>query len=446
MVEYLAQRAMPDNICCRAPMRNDLLKSVYATMLQEFTFEQVVEFWNNLPMEVAGKPVSQGDLFRHLWTSEKTSTKEYVARVLDCVEWFLVRHGYDVPVFMERLAFRINEGTPVPGKTLITWMKPVLKTIFFATDLRLKVLQLMAYTAEQFIPGSYREVLRVEREGSFTLAWCLFAPDSNLSIRWPYHSELIGLKLMANAPKVLGLPPFEDIRNLSDTGIIEHILWDEKVSVEGNRMFINGEECGESVSFHAYVKRLGFNLDHLKSPDLQVTLMHKPFYCPLRKREVLHKDCAYGAPVWIGMIRYATRIDDQENALHHMIEDMEDTWGEELENRHARLLEMLAEKADFVYLQEANIMLLNGNLLIKGVPAGLLAYMLRAFRDAGKTEFFLSDFKKDTDILTRKLPNLEAFLEKLRDRLATRSMKVSILAGKGRRTLKADCPVHFTEK
>lgn len=443
--DYLARRSLADGHCGRPPMRNDLLKSLYATMLQRFTPEQVIEFWRHLPLATAGT-ASLGDLLRHIWNADGVSSKEYVGRALCCVEPFLVGQGHDVPEFLESLAFRINKGTPVPGRTLIAWMQPVLKTIFFATDLRYKVLQLMAFTSDKFIPGSHREVLRLERKGGFTTAWCLFAPDRNLSVQWAYHSELIGLKMMANAPRVLGLPAFEDIRSLCDTGMLEHILWGDTLSIEDGRILINGKVHGEVIPFRSYCARLGFDLSHLDAPDWPVHLIHEALHCPLRKREVLHAGCAYGAPVWIAQVRYPTRAEDQDQALQHVIGDMEDTWGEELENRHARLLESLAAKAEFTYFKRDGVMLLNGNTLIRGVPAELLAYMLKSFRESGKTEFLLSEFKRDTDILKRRQPNLEAFLEKLRERLETRSDKVRIKVAKGLRLLEADCPVRFEEK
>ncbi len=448
MDEFLAKRFMPDNLCKRPLMQNDLLRSLYGTMLLLWPVELILEFWNRLPLESAGRTLTGAELFRHIWDTSKAAPKEYVARVMWCIEFFLVQHGMDVQKFMDTVVFRINDGTPVSAPTLTRWIMSKVHSIYTAKDLRVKVLELMADTTEKFIPGSYREVLRVEKQDDVRTAWCLWAPDKNLNIKWTYHSELFGLKMLTNAPRVLGLPPFERVDDLAETGCVEHILWDCEMRVEGDRLLIDGEDHGRRIPFQEHCRKLDVDLDHLFPPDWTVNLIHKPYHCPLRRREVLHVGCAYDAPVWIGKVRFPRHQPDNTAALTHLLSDIVESKAElqeRLEAKHACLLDSLIEKAVFTYTAGENIMELNSKVLIRGVPAELLSYMLRAHRDSGKTRFLLADFKRDTGILNRRNPNLEAFLEKLRVRLTDRFHRMRIVIEPGVRILQMDCPVIFKE-
>ena len=452
---YLAARHMDDEVCGCGPMRNDLLKSLYATMLMRFPFEHILEFWRHLPLKFEGRILSDADLFRHIWVGEQTASKEYVARALCCVEYFLVHRGYPVKDFIDNLAFCVDKGTPVPGKAMLSMLEPLLDQLYAMVepivDMNLKVLQLMSLTADKFIPGSHREVLKVDRKDGLSTAWVLFAPDGKMRVQWTYHSELIGLKMLSSAPRVLGLNPFEDIQSVADTGMVEHILWKEKLQLEGSRVFINGVEHGEVLSFRSYCRTLGLNMDKLNPPDWPVMLIHKPLHCDIRGREVLHAGCAYGAPMWIAKVLYPTRQKRHERPLKKVVDDINERTDDEMEGLHARLLEELSEKAHFTFVRdgkdkEGGHLLLNGNSLIKGVPGEFLAYMLRVHRDTGRNEFLLLEFKQNTSIRNSLNPNLERRLGEVSYRLTTHSQKVRVLIKKGVRILKAECPIEFEER
>lgn len=98
----------------------------------------------------------------------------------------------------------------------------------------------------------------------------------------------------------------------------------------------------------------------------------------------------------------------------------------------------------FTYYRNANTVLLGDDPLIKGVPAKLLARILKDYVGTQKRMFFLSEFRTLKDILGQR-PNLEARLGRLSKRLEERSGRVRLLRMRGARIFWCDGPVEFVE-
>jgi adenylate cyclase len=97
----------------------------------------------------------------------------------------------------------------------------------------------------------------------------------------------------------------------------------------------------------------------------------------------------------------------------------------------------------FRYYNQADTLFLDEQPLIKGMPAKLLIFMLRAYLATGKSLFFLSELRADRSLCI--MGNLEARLERLAKRIESRVDWMRLVRQKGCRRLEFSIPVSLEE-
>ncbi|KHD87551.1 MAG: hypothetical protein OM95_14000 [Bdellovibrio sp. ArHS] len=105
------------------------------------------------------------------------------------------------------------------------------------------------------------------------------------------------------------------------------------------------------------------------------------------------------------------------------------------------------EKLIFSYFHKEDCILLNGEYLIRNVPARILWRMLKDFHTQGKTEFTNRELRMDSWLQLPEIKdNLETRLILLRKRLEKKCPQVSIVSsGRGRVTLLAASEITLSE-
>lgn len=97
----------------------------------------------------------------------------------------------------------------------------------------------------------------------------------------------------------------------------------------------------------------------------------------------------------------------------------------------------------FIFYKDGDTLFADNEPLIKGVPARLLLYMLRAYIAKGRSLFFLSELRTNKDL--EKFGNLEARLERLAKRLEQRVVGLKLMRQKGCRRLECKRPLSLQE-
>lgn len=97
----------------------------------------------------------------------------------------------------------------------------------------------------------------------------------------------------------------------------------------------------------------------------------------------------------------------------------------------------------FTYYKEGETIFLQEAPLIKGTPAKLLLWMLRAYLETGKSIFFLSEMRTKSEL--GSIGNLEARLERLAKRMDEREEQVRLVRQRGCRRLECEFPISLEE-
>jgi hypothetical protein len=426
----------------KALIRHDYKRACYRAMLAEFTAAEVAEFFAKAPLIMEGKEIKGPELFKLLW-SDKAKIPIYWDYFTDTIiEAFLIEKGRDVQTVLRKILWLHNQSTYIPGKVLLTWFYPRLEALFDSIDTRDMVFTMVTLFTENWLPNHIHRRIKRWEDGDWVRSVLVYISDSTFKefLDWDY--EFIAGPQIISAPIMFGMSPFEEFGMISDTRPPRNVIWDPAatVSVEGTTMKIAGEAFGKRMAFSDFCIAREFDLSKFNPPDFEVTVMERDYICPIRKRAVLHKDCAYGAPVFMGLVSHRKLKFQQKGFLNLFIGDIEreeSLQKDALEPQHAALMAFAAGSAEFKYHVSDESMTLNGQHFTKGVPAQILKHLLSAWAGNGRTDFEYRELKQLFEISQgQKNSNFEVRFYRLVDKLKEECPTISIeKTGRGKFSL-----------
>ncbi len=443
-------------------IRNDILKLLYAGMILEIPEADVRAFWARHPLPDAPSGKEEIHLFTTLWQERKYSSIDYLVDVFGDVEPFLVSHGIDTVAFIKKTFQRISRGMLISAKSILRWGKPFLSYFYMEKDPRPLILSVIEYFTDQLAPGVVHKLLKQKSEGiwhSATLMVMYSQAVEQLRLYKkvyikdfpPYDCELWTGMLVQSTPYCMNMPPFEELHMLSDCRTVEQILPNENIAVTKDTLYINDEKYGEVIPFGTFCERNNLKLRKYKIPSKRVILVTGDYYCPERKRVVLHAGCAYSAPIYLYNFRYRKGVikpdDFMANIIDEAIGDTVNGWAD-AQKSHEALLEKIAFKADVVYFKDEESISINGEHVTKFAQAKILRKMFDAYSKNGQTLFELREFKRDENIIYDPLnPNLNIRIKRLMKLMEDSCPAISITrAGRGKIQFNVTCKVSYSEQ
>jgi hypothetical protein len=432
------------------PNRHDFWRAAYATMLADWRLEDILEFFAARPLTVDGRTYAGADLLEHFWGEKGRITKGWNYQGVNALEPFMVEKGYDPFAFMRKLLFRNNRATYMPGKVVLGWFYPVMETIFNRYDPREMAFHIIRVFTEAYLPDHVHCRVGRVKEGEWTLTYMMYAADRTFRTASPLNFDHIAGPQILAAPRMLDLPEFEDIAYVGDCRRPEDILWHGEFGRGAEGLRMDGRIIARWQRLSAFARRLSLDFGGLDIPDRDVLVAEEDIACPRRKRTVVYRGCAYGAPGYISRIRHKKVSRAERKFMRHFVADAareEDLFHPELERRHFALMERTRRRLDFAWWEGDESITINGEHLTKGIPARILRNILQGFIK-GRTEFEYREFKRDDDIsLGQKNSNFEVRLYRLMGTLAERCADFRIeKSERGRFRVNCPCPVGLLER
>ena len=443
-------------------VRNDILKLLYAGMLLEMPLSLVREFWARHPLPDLPQKNDENKLFTTIWQEKQRTNIEYLVSVLNDVEPFFTSHEIDTIKFVKKTFQRINKGMLISAKSILRWGKPFLSYFYHNKDPRPLILQILDYFSEQLASGIVHKLVKHVSDGQWHTATILLMYSHAIEpLRlkrqlfyrdFPaYDCELWTAMLVQSTPYCLKMPPFEELSMVSDCRTVQQIVPDADITGSNSTVLINGEPYGTTTTFRSFCTERHLDLQKFKIPSRQAVCITRDYFCPVRKRVVLHANCIYGAPVYLYAFRYKSGVEKPEDFMATIIDeatgDTNDGWTL-VQEIHEAMLEKVSFKADIIYFNEEESISVNGKHLIKYVPAKILRKMLTAYLETGQTVFENREFVRDENIIHDPLnPNLNIRLQRLSKALDEDFHRISISReDRGKIRLNVDCKVSFTEQ
>ncbi len=422
--------------------RHDFWRAAYATMLAELPESEIVEFFASVPMRLEGRTLEGIDLVEHLWKEKASITLDWNYLAVNALEPFLVRKGHDALAFMQKLLHRNNRGTYMPGRIVLSWFYPVMDKVFDTYDPREMVFQLIAVYTETYLPGHFHRRIKKEIDGEWMRSYMCYVADTTFGRIRDLNFDHIAGPQIQYFPRMLNLPEFEGISYLADCRRIEDVVWEGRVSRKDGLLSLDGKPLARRGGFRRFTETHAFDFRKLDPPDLEVYVAEEDYYCPVRKRVVVYRGCAYGAPGYISVVKHRKIPNQERKLLDAMIKDAaleEDPFGPGLAGRHDALCARLRRTLEFMYFSGDESISVNGVHLTKGVPAKILRNIIAARVRQGRKEFAYRDFKRDFEISAgQKNANFEVRFYRLMKKVEEAAPSITIVkSGRGRFTLES---------
>ena len=132
-------------------------------------------------------------------------------------------------------------------------------------------------------------------------------PDSQ---RFPaYDFELWTGSQIQSVVSFFNIPAFDELNMLADYRLISEITPDCEIDFKNGQLFLDGQYYAKEVRLYQKLAEYQTELLEAGIPDCTVLLAEKNYYCPLRKRTVIHEGCVYGAPLFLYQLIYNHKFD-----------------------------------------------------------------------------------------------------------------------------------------
>ena len=451
---YCDNATSSPNHISKSGIRYDILKLLYAGMLLGFTPDKVRQFWKEHPLPQI-KPENESHVFKELLQGRSWYSTEYAFSVFNDVEDFLIENGTSFPEFIENSFYRVNQGLPVSPRNWLSMSKPIFKLFFTEPDLRALIVHLINHYLGIFLPIFKSEVVLHTSEDDWNISILSINYDSILCSGVDLNKQmskvdlgLLFLSIIRKLPECFRVPRYEHPFMVADRREISDIV--QNVSIEDNLLYISDRLYAKKTSPDIFCTSKGINSSVFENSNTSVWVMCSDYFCPIRKRVVLHKGCAYGAPKLLLGFRYLKYNASPSNLLDSLIDDIVDfndrQWSE-IKEQHNKLIMLVSGTNNFTYNHKNETMQLNGIELIRNVPAKILRKIILIYLETGRTEFYHKEFTKDDSIINDPYqPNFTVRLKRLMTTLETRNTSIEIQKlYKGKFIFNPLCKINYSE-
>jgi hypothetical protein len=263
-----------------------------------------------------------------------------------------------------------------------------------------------------------------------------------------FDCELWSAYFLKGLPNAISLPAYEDYFMLSDYRDAQEIV--SEIVESSDNLYLDKNCIAQRTPFGAFCLQNKIEADTTAFTGHHVWVMNTDYICPIRKRVVLHKGCAYGAPVYLFGYTYAPVPQTPVNILDTLIDDItqhKDRIWSQIKNLHKNFIGSLQPKVVINYDRKHETIHLNGEYLIKNVPAKILRKMLHIYLETGRNQFQHSEFVKDESIIENPYnPNFVVRLQRLGKAIKRQSKDISIeKVDKGIFSLSTECKIEYSE-
>jgi hypothetical protein len=405
-------------------IRSDILRLVHWSLLQMFPPLTVWQFWKSNLCIPEANPDAVAAFFESILNSGTNISMAYVLSVLTALEPFLVKQGNTLDDFAQKLFSReLHTGNLVPYTRLIRIYSLFAKNIMKIKDFRHAYLQVMQWSIRIASRHFHCKIVRHSVSGGWHRNLLLFSiKNGEDTIRLPFDFDVWIGKRLKSMPVTIGLPAYEHVKSVSDMRAIEVIAPESVINRTKGTIRI-GNAVGLECSFGEFCEKQGITLKKYGiRTDVAVVEMLDDYFCPCRKRVVLHKGCAYGAPAHLFQTEFAECCDNEPRRIISFVMKMvakEQRVRRRMKILHEEFIKYCNPGYSFVYDVRLGEMFVNGRYMTRGIPAKILRKIVSEHVQTGKTEFERRRLLDDNDIVQNKSnPCLERRIDLLHEALA----------------------------
>lgn len=418
-------------------------------MLNNFSMEDVADFWQQIPIKGIDAQDTSSNRFKELWKGvDRFYSFNTLARIGVLLRGFLKERDMTLNEFMNLTASRMCELSKISAKYYLTLFKPYFKLFYSDRDIRQVLLEIVNETFERLGFNGCLTLVGEQLNMNRRNATLLFSWDKEYKMNHDLDFENFLLPFVKNTPMVISMPAYEEHKMLATYRNPSYFLPDFKI--KDGKCFSEDEEVGYTVDFDSYVKSKNLNLDSMSIPNKECVILNQDIKSSWDDCVVLHQECLYNAPVLLVDIIYDRTKGYIKNPLELMVDSLiatENIYWSRVKKYHDCLVESLDDYIEVVYDSNAVSISVDKQNLIKSMPAKILRNILREYVSNGRTSFENLEFKRDNDICVDNMnPNFEGRLNRLTERLDRNNVRFRLKRIKrGKFELVSEAKIKFIE-
>ncbi|MFP4164668.1 MAG: hypothetical protein ACLFVE_11850 [Chitinispirillaceae bacterium] len=448
LVSSIDQKKKP-GILPSASVSAFFLKQIYASMLHNMEASQVRSFWNSQWESAKELFPNKTDFYFRLWQAQTRFDFRTVVKFSKNLESIATRQNIDIARLIDD-AFHFGRNLTESARFFLHHSAPILQDLLTADDSRKQLLYYVRHLTEKFSSGIHNLLLdHTTRDNLHETRFLLSYPQDDCCCG--FNSELWIVLVIKYLPTLFSLDPYENHYMLCDCRSVSEII--PSARIFNNLLIINENIYGRTTHFYGFCKKKSILFKVLKQriPDSPCIEVHKDFSCPRTGRIILHKGCIYGAPVSIYGFRYKSQKTNTIHGLESFIETATaetSTLDKEVNHKHLLLMKTIGTKAQVTYFKADESISVNGNHLVKSVPAKIIRYIIKSYLQFGKTRYEYKDFSKKSDIIfDSNNPNIAIRLKRLSTVLEKSFPQLNIIMnGRGKFRIEVNCKLEYTEE
>ena len=370
-------------------------------MLVEFPFKDVQEFWSAHQLRINGQILSEKEFFQYIWNADNKTEFNFVLAVLNSLESFFLKKEKSIVDFIDKnLDYSAQKGSPLAPKIALWSMQPLLKLIYRADDVGTIFLKKLHVFNERARPGTLQKLIRIKSFDKQNIADVLFSPDPTFKHALScVDGELFFAKTLQKGIFRIGLTPFDEYQMLAECqDVAERLNGFASFEIKSNDIFMDGKLIGKMMWFTEFLKQHDINISKvIDCPSKRVAVFSEDYICPVRRRIIFHKDCAYGSPVYIYRMIFKSK-QYNKSFLKMLFDDL--LQGSKVENNkinnlHNEFIASLESPVTIKFNKSNEYIFINDKYLTSGKQALILLFILEEYKKTKRTVFEHKEFIKD---------------------------------------------------
>lgn len=433
------------------------LKFIYSGTLKELSIDDASFFWNQVYHNFFEKEFTIQHFFEALWNATLEPPFYIVFSILNSLDFYLTRKKKSLTNFVHVTLRSLSNGLIVSSERVLLLTNPYLFEFFDSKDLHVTILKAYCKLARaaEIQRETNHQIISHRIEGDCGIALMIYRfvvqpPQEFKSGRFPsYDFENWTGSIMQSIVVSFNLPPFDELRMLSDYNTITDLISPSRIQFHNEQVLLDNKPFAVEVSLHDHLRNFNCDIEKADVPDCIVFLALNDYVCPVRDRIVIHKGCVYGAPVFMYELKYR-RFERPTNFLSTVISALQKQKSElwlSLQDKHTQVLSKSLLKLDVLYNIGDESISINNVHFISGVPAKILKKVLSTYTETKRTEYQYREFTKDSFIVNDPLnPNFVVRLSRLTKALESTYPELKLFKiAPGRLKLVISCVLNYSE-
>jgi len=434
---------------------SNILKNIYSLFLDEFDFSQIRDFWQNNLYQEKSVTLQEHETYSKLWNADSKTSFEYLIKIMNSLETFLLSNNITLTEFYEKLS-KTCRFPFVPANLILTEIKPYLYAFYkfntTATAFNLIYRLFRRYCINMNLLNGQTIFYKVnDKEANDYILQINY--DDIIIKKIYFDLNTLFFKIIDNILSVLNMPDFKYMKCIHDVRPVYDILngFCDNIAINPDFTFTINDKIYGRIIDAADKTENSFNHElHSKERYFlnKTITISEDYYCPIRKRIVLHKGCTYNSPFYLFLFSYDNQYKIKKQFLSEVIiESPKESSLDKHIIKHKQLLKICTKGTMLNYNKTHQKISINNKHLISGIPAKILRKIINAYLFEGRKEFSYHEFRNDPELnLDIFKPNLDVRINRLITKLHSECNEISLeKKERGKITLNVDGTIDLIE-